>query len=71
MYEVKNEIIMCTLIRDDTNPAIWFSQLNRIRRKLIDDYSLTTSEDTDVLQHSMYNTNPFMYQIVLGINTEK
>jgi len=68
MHELKNEFTMCTLTRDDHNPAIWFAQLNKIRQKLIDDYKLTTYEDTDVLQHIMYNTKPFMYQIILGIN---
>jgi hypothetical protein len=38
---------------------------------LIDDYKLTTYEDTDVLQHIMYNTNPFMYQIIFGINKDR
>jgi hypothetical protein len=71
MHELKNEFTMCTLTRDDTNPAIWFAQLNKIRQKLIDDYKLTTYEDTDVLQHIMYNTKPFMYQIILGINKDR
>jgi hypothetical protein len=59
---------MSTLTREEANPAIWFAQLNKIRQKLIDDYSLTTYEDTDVLQHIMTNTKPFMYQIIMGIN---
>jgi hypothetical protein len=59
------------LTRDNTNPAIWFAQLNKICQKLIDDYKLTTYEDTDVLQHIMYNTKPFMYQIILGINKDR
>jgi hypothetical protein len=49
MHELKNEFTMCTLTRDDTDPAFWFAQLNKIRQKLIDDYKLTTYEDTDVL----------------------
>jgi hypothetical protein len=71
MHELKNQFTMCTLTRDDTNPAIWFAQLNKIRQKLIDDYKLTTYEDSDVLQHIMYNTKPFMYQIILGINKDR
>jgi hypothetical protein len=59
---------MCTLTREDTNPAIWFAQLNKIRQKLMDEYNLTTYEEADVVQHIMYNTKPFMYQIILGIN---
>jgi hypothetical protein len=62
---------MCTLTRDDTNPAITFAQLNKIRQKLNYDYKLTTCEDTDVLQHIMYNTKPFMYQIILWINKDR
>jgi hypothetical protein len=68
MHELKNEFTMCTLTREDTNPAIWFAQINKIRRKMIDEYSLTTYEDADVLQHITYNTKTFMYQIILGIN---
>jgi hypothetical protein len=71
MHELKNEFTMCTLSRDDTNPAIWFAQLNKIRQKLIDDYKLTKFEDSDVLQHVMYTTKPFMYQIILGINKDR
>jgi hypothetical protein len=71
MHELKNEFTMCTLTRDNTNPAIWFAQINKICQKLIDDYKLTTYEDADVLQHVMYNTKPFMYQIILGINKDR
>jgi hypothetical protein len=45
MHELKNDFTMCKLTRDDTNPASWFAQLNKIRQKLIDDYSLTTYDD--------------------------
>jgi hypothetical protein len=51
MHELKNEFTMCTLNRDDTNPAIWFAKRNKIRQKLIDDYKLTSYENTTVLQH--------------------
>jgi hypothetical protein len=71
MDELKTELTMCTLTRDDTNPAIWCAQLNKIGHKLIDDYSLTTYEDTDALQHIIYNTKPFMYQIILGNNKDR
>jgi hypothetical protein len=67
MHELKIEFTMCALTRDDTNPAIWFAQLNKICHKLIDDYNLTTYEDAEVLQHIMFNTKPFIYQIILGI----
>jgi hypothetical protein len=50
MHELKNEFTICTLTRNNTNPAIWFAQPNKI---LFDAYSLTTFEDTDVLQHIM------------------
>jgi hypothetical protein len=65
------QFTFCTLNRDDTNPEIWFAQLNKIRQKLIDDYKLTTYEDTDVLQHIMYNIKPAMYQILLGIHKDR
>jgi hypothetical protein len=71
MHELKNEFTMCTHSRDNTNSAIWFAQLNKICQNLIDDYSLTTYEATDVLHHIMYNTKPFMYQIILGINKDR
>jgi hypothetical protein len=67
LHELKNEFTMCTLTREDTNPAIWLAQFNKIPQKLIDDYSLTTYEYADVLQHVMYNTKAFMYQ---GINKD-
>jgi uncharacterized protein with HEPN domain len=57
-----------TLIRDDTNPAFWFAQLNNIRQKLIHDYKLTTFHFADILQHIMYNTKPAINKIILGIN---
>jgi hypothetical protein len=71
MHELKNEFTMCTLTRENTNPAIRFAQLDKICQVLIDAYKLTTYEYTDVLQHSMYNTKPFMYQIILGINKDR
>jgi hypothetical protein len=61
---------MCTLNRDDTNPAVWFSQLIKMLRKLIDNYKLTSYEVTDVLQHIMYSTKPAMYQLISGINND-
>jgi hypothetical protein len=64
MQDLKNEFTMCTLTRVNTIPAIWFAQLSKICQKLIDDYKLTTYEDTDELQHIMYNTKSFMYQII-------
>jgi hypothetical protein len=64
MHELKIELTMCTFTRDDTNPAIWFAQLNKICHKLIEDYNLTTYEDAEVLQHIMFNTKPFIYQII-------
>jgi hypothetical protein len=71
MHERKNEFTMCTLTREDTNPDIWFAQLNKIRQKLTDNYSLTTYEYADVLQHIVYNTKPFMYQIILEIYKDR
>jgi hypothetical protein len=71
MHELKNEFTICTLTRDDHIPDLWFAQLNENRQKLIDDYQLTTYEDTDVLQHIMFNTKPSMYQILLGINKDR
>jgi hypothetical protein len=59
---------MFNLNRDDTNPAIWFAQLNKICQKLVDDYKLTTFEDAVVLQRIMYNTKPAMNLIILGMN---
>jgi hypothetical protein len=70
MHELKNEFTMCTLTRDDNNPAIWFSQINKIHQKLIDDNKITTNADTDKLQYIMCNTKPFMYQIIFGINKD-
>jgi hypothetical protein len=70
MYELKNEFTMCILHRYDTNILIWIAQLNKIHQKSIDDYKLTTYEDTDVLQHIMCNTKPSMYQIILSISKD-
>jgi hypothetical protein len=66
--KMQNEFTMFTLTREDKNPAIWFAQHNYIHQKLIDDYNLTTYDDADVLQHIMYYTKSFVYQIILGIN---
>jgi hypothetical protein len=71
MHELNTEFTMCTLNRDNYNPDIWFAQLNKILLKLIDDYSLTTYEEIDELQHIMYNTKPFIYQNILGINKNR
>jgi hypothetical protein len=38
MHELKNEFTMSIFHRYDTNPAIWFAQLNKISQNLIDDY---------------------------------
>jgi hypothetical protein len=52
MHE-QNELTMCALIIDDTNPAVWFAQLNRIRQRFNLDYKLSTYDDADVLQRIM------------------
>jgi hypothetical protein len=70
MHELKNEFTMCILHRDDKIPSIWFAQLNKIRQELTDDYKLTTFEDTDVLQHIMYDTKLSMYKIILCISKD-
>jgi hypothetical protein len=68
IHELRNDFTICTFNRDFANPAFLFAQLNRIRQELINDYKLTSYEDTDVLQHIMYNTKSAMYKMILGIN---
>jgi Zn ribbon nucleic-acid-binding protein len=69
MHELTNEFTQG--VRSLSKPGIWLAQLNKICQKFIDDYSLTIYEDTDVLQHIMYNTKPCMYQIILGTNKDR
>jgi hypothetical protein len=67
MNELKGEIVISTLYKDDINPDEWFADLYSLSQRLTDDYKLTTFGDEEMMNQIIYNTKPQYYQMQLTV----